>query len=236
MVLKPRNAPTAAPASKRLKSTPTVPRKKRNVARIPTVVRLGKQAFPKQLMNTLSYTELVSVTVTAGTPGLSYAWVANGLYDPNRTGIGHQPLYFDQLAAIYNHYTVLRSRIRVTLGYPTVAGVTSVVATLYLDDDNTPKTDALQAAEMPFAHSVLFKPAVDPQPTLYASFDAAKVFGGNPASNDNLHGTSAANPTEVSQFFVQTYDNNLVGASNVQIYVKMEYDVLWDELTSIVSS
>lgn len=231
-----RNAPTMSPAAKRVKRAVTVSRKKRYVARIPTVVRLGKQAFPKQLINTLSYTELVSVNVTAGTAGLSYAWVANGLYDPNRTGTGHQPLYFDQLIALYNHYTVLRSRISVTIGYPTVVGVNSIVGSLYLDDDNTGKPDALQAAEMPFAKSVMWKPAVDPQPTLYASFDAAKVFGGSPASNDNLYGTASSNPSEVSQFFVQTWDNTLTGATAVQLYVKLEFDVLWDELTTIAVS
>jgi len=46
----------------------------------------------------------------------------------------------------------------------------------------------------------------------------------------------ASNPTEVSQFFVQTWDNTLTGATAVQLYVKMEFDVLWDELTTIAVS
>jgi len=233
MVIARRNAPSAASASKRVKRDPVSNRKKRYVARIPTVVRLGKQAFPKQLMNTLTYTEIIQINVTAGSPGFVYGWVCNGLYDPNRTGTGHQPLYFDQLAALYNHYTVLKSRIKAQICYPTVAGVNSVVASLYMDDDNTPKADALQAAEMPFAQSSQWKPSTDMGPTLYCTFDAAKVYGGNPASNDNLHGTVASNPNEVSQFFVQTWDNSLSGATAVQIFVKMEFDVLWDELTTI---
>jgi len=231
-----RNAPTMSPKSRMAKRPRTVPRKKRYVARIPTVVRVGKQAFPKQLMNTLSYTELVQYNVSVGTSGANYAWVANGLYDPNRTGTGHQPLYFDQLASIYNHYTVLRSRIKATISYPYTGGINAIVCNLYLDDDNTPKTDALVASEMPFASTRVTRPQYDAPITLYQRFDAAKVFGGNPASNDQLHGTSAANPAETSQFFIQTWDNTLSGATNVQVFVQLEFDVLWDELTSIASS
>ena len=30
----------------------------------------------------------------------------NSLFDPDQTGTGHQPYYFDQFAALYNRYTV----------------------------------------------------------------------------------------------------------------------------------
>lgn len=32
---------------------------------------------------------------------------ANGLYDPDTTGVGHQPLYRDQMAALYTNYMVI---------------------------------------------------------------------------------------------------------------------------------
>ena len=32
---------------------------------------------------------------------------------PNHTGVGHQPLYFDQLMTIYNHYIVIGAKITV---------------------------------------------------------------------------------------------------------------------------
>ena len=34
----------------------------------------------------------------------------NSLFDPDQTGTGHQPYYFDQFAALYNRYTVLGSK------------------------------------------------------------------------------------------------------------------------------
>ena len=39
--------------------------------------------------------------------------------DPNHTGVGHQPLYFDQLMTIYNHYIVIGAKITVKFtAYP----------------------------------------------------------------------------------------------------------------------
>ena len=35
----------------------------------------------------------------------------NSLFDPDQTGTGHQPYYFDQFAALYNRYTVLGSKL-----------------------------------------------------------------------------------------------------------------------------
>ena len=39
---------------------------------------------------------------------------ANGLYDPNLTGTGHQPRGFDEHAALYDHYTCIGSKMKVT--------------------------------------------------------------------------------------------------------------------------
>lgn len=41
-------------------------------------------------------------------------WSMNSLYDPNTTGTGHQPMGFDQLAAIYGRYLVTGAKITTT--------------------------------------------------------------------------------------------------------------------------
>jgi len=38
----------------------------------------------------------------------------NSLFDPDRTGTGHQPYFYDQASSIYNRYRVLRTRYKVT--------------------------------------------------------------------------------------------------------------------------
>lgn len=41
----------------------------------------------------------------------SYYYSANSLYDPNRTGVGHSAMGFDQLKVLYDHFVVIASKI-----------------------------------------------------------------------------------------------------------------------------
>lgn len=68
--------------------------------------------MPKTTRTTLRYVSRGSfVNPSAG--GLAATWIfsANGLYDPDISGIGHQPVGFDQLMGMYDHYTVLGAKI-----------------------------------------------------------------------------------------------------------------------------
>ncbi len=59
------------------------------------------------------YNDSCSLDPAISTPA-TYFFKANDLYDPNYTSTGHQPLGYDQLAAMYNKYCVVASEIRVT--------------------------------------------------------------------------------------------------------------------------
>jgi len=45
---------------------------------------------------------------------VDYVFSANGMYDPDITSTGHQPYAFDTMMSMYNHYTVIGSKIKVT--------------------------------------------------------------------------------------------------------------------------
>lgn len=55
------------------------------------------------------------ISVNGGISGSAgvYVFSANGLYDPNITGTGHQPIGFDQCMQFYDHYTVIGAKMRV---------------------------------------------------------------------------------------------------------------------------
>ncbi len=44
----------------------------------------------------------------------AHIFSANGLFDPDITGVGHQPYSFDQWMAVYDHYHVVGAKISVT--------------------------------------------------------------------------------------------------------------------------
>lgn len=217
-----------------LKKTKTVSRKKNWLP--PVRVFLGRQPFPKQLFNTLRYADVVNAAVTSGV-GVTYQFSCNSLYDPNASGVGHQPLYFDQLIAIYDHYTVLRSRVKLT---PTaLTNLTgALVCAAWIDDDTSASTDIVRNMERIGAKTYVFQPgaASAKYPSIYMSWSATEAFGPNPQANDSLQGTSGASPTE-QQYFTMNIAENLASASTTpQWVVEIEYDVVWDEFVTISGS
>ena len=69
--------------------------------------------FPRTIITKLRYCDYGKITASSGARALNI-FSANGIYDPDITGVGHQPLYRDQWAAIYSHYVVIGSKITVT--------------------------------------------------------------------------------------------------------------------------
>ncbi len=64
---------------------------------------------------TFKYTEVFSSSVVSA-GGAQQTMNLNSIFDPNRTGAGHQPYGYDQLAALYNRYRVLKTQWKVTFG------------------------------------------------------------------------------------------------------------------------
>ncbi len=62
---------------------------------------------------TQRYCEYVSINPALGVIA-DYVFSANGIYDPNVSGTGHQPMGFDQWMALYDHYHVVSSEIKIT--------------------------------------------------------------------------------------------------------------------------
>lgn len=202
----------------------TATRKKYPMYRAPTRVNVGKQAWPPQLVNTVRYVEAISITLTLGVGNARFT--ANGLYDPNQSGTGHQPMYFDQLMAVYDHYTVLKSKIKIT---PSYSGTLYFAA--YVDDDTSGPSNFTSAMEYDESKGYLRNGAVSVFPPINLSWDAVKKFGPNPLANDNLQGTSSANPAEISTYYITVYDPSTPNTS-MQCLVEMEFQVVWDEFAT----
>lgn len=193
-------------------------------SRIPVSVRIGKQPFPKQLTNTVRYVDWLTFSFTSGLG--TYVFSANGLYDPNTTGTGHQPLYFDQLAAVYNHYTVLKSRIKVTFNT-----IIPFMLSIKCDDDATPPSATYVALETPNTKGGLYYAPGTGLPVLRESYDAEKVFGKGVMAQEDLQGSSGANPLDGQFYQIQVYEPQLTTGS-MQLLVEIDYDVVWSEMTT----
>lgn len=206
--------------------------RKQLVNRTTVPVGLG---FPKKMVMTHKYCETFTLGSTAGALG-NYKFSCNGMYDPNITGTGHQPMYFDQMAQIYDHYTVIGSRIIVKIA-PETAGQPAYQVAMFINDDTTYNpTDPDYAAEQSTtSRFVLVPPSSTDAFTMSKKWSAKKYFGSAVLANNSLQGTSSANPTEQSYFEIYLRS---VGSStsSVIFQVEIQYIAVWAEIKDLAPS
>lgn len=217
----------SAPMAKRARSS--VPTKKRQYKlRIPTSVYIGKQCWPKQLHNTLTYAENFSITMAGSFAANTYLFKCNGMYDPDVTSTGHQPAHFDKLASTYHHYFVKASRMYLKFGTTSTADVTTVC--LFQNPDTTTLVSGNMdiAMERPGAKYVTGN-FHSSNGVLTSSWKAKSEFGGNPMSDPELSGSYSTDPVELTHYVI-TGSDSAGATSYIVCAVKIEYDVVWYEL------
>jgi hypothetical protein len=215
------------------KAKPTPPKK--SFYAVPRPLVSYRSGFPKQLAITHKWNHVGALTFTPTTSNVVYLpFGVNCLYDPYLALGGSQPLYFDQMTDIYNHYTVMKSRIKVSIVPNTVD---AFVGGIMIDDDDSPSVTSLSI--MMSQPSTVFKTSHRDVEclTLYKNWDCKSVFGPNPLDNDRLQGNVGANPAEIQSFIVFMRPLNIAaGPIEFDIMVTIEFDTVWNELKAIAGS
>lgn len=83
-------------------------------------MRAPHTPFPERKFVELPYCETITLASSSALDvyGNQYVWNLNSLFDPNNTGVGHQPMYYDQLTGLYAKYRVYKVEIEVTFFSP----------------------------------------------------------------------------------------------------------------------
>lgn len=88
--------------------------KKKQQRATPAHLTLTKPiGFPDSYSTVLRYAD--TIVINPGATIGQYTFRGNSLFDPDYTGTGHQPMYFDQLAAIYGKYRVYSCTFHVSV-------------------------------------------------------------------------------------------------------------------------
>lgn len=101
-----------APRSKRYgKKRTSKPRRRAPRRKITNVNLVSMTPIAQRYITKMKYSQPAVLAVTNG-----YVQVMNlnSVFDPDRTGVGHQPYGFDQLAALYNRYRVIGCSYNIT--------------------------------------------------------------------------------------------------------------------------
>jgi hypothetical protein len=174
-----------------------------------------------------------SIDQTHATTAQNYFFSANGIYDPNITGTGHQPMGFDTMMLYYEQATVVRSTITVQ-AYNNSSTVPARIM-LSLAPDTTSITDSQELVENGLGvHLDLNTVGSGKMGVVSLGCDVAKYFGRNRGrsilDDVNLYCTAAANPVE--QVYFNISSSGILATSgtfNLTFQAILTYDVVFWE-------
>lgn len=210
--------------------------KKANVTVFKPSVSLGK-GFPSKLSATLKYREYVYLNASSGILS-NYLFSANGLFDPNTTGGGHQPMFFDQYMALYNHYHVIGSKCKVTFVHSAGVSTNAGAVGIFLNDDTTTLATTYTAMDEQTQSKmkILGSSTTDDRETVTCMFSPKRIYGPSLLSNNALRGNSGANPSEQSYFNIYAQSLDSLSSLGIYAWVEIEYIAVFTELKDFAQS
>lgn len=154
---------------------------------------------PDRMMVKLPYYEQFSLS-NAASAGANYFWNLNSIWDPNRSGVGHNPSYYKAWSGIYNRYRVMGVKARVTFAYGAEGGSAwGNRVYLYAANDSVQTGDDSQM-EQAHMTSGIIHPNGKPVTTLVKYFTPARITGRTLAqylADDRYQAQMGFNPQEV---------------------------------------
>lgn len=224
------------PAKRRRLSFKSKSRRPKGEARlIPGLSRRGGGVFgfPNTIITKLRYCTFLDLSGTAGTV-ISNVFAANGCFDPDITGVGHQPLFYDNFTAVYDQYSVLGSKIKVT--YQSSSTTLGHIIGITGDDDATTSSNLETLMEQSNSVSAMVGAAGSPPVTLSNVFDPVTCFG--VAVKDDGYSATAinANPTELWTYKVWAIPADAATLSHCYVKIEIDYTVKFTELKTPVQN
>lgn len=186
-------------------------------------VAFSPDPIPPETRVTLVYQDIVSPTAALNTWARQYRLTS--LFDPDASGVGNQPLAFDEWMRLYLNYRVESCSYRLEVSTRTANGQISVAAAPY--GGGTVITDPEVIATLPMAKTASSMNGAEAA-VVSGKVHASLVYGvpkGAIATNDQFWGTSSTNPTLETILNIAATTS---GASDVATYkVVMKFRVVF---------
>lgn len=192
---------------------------KRKSNRIQTsVIRAPASIVADRTIVKLKYSETVAHNFGALTG--AYYFNANSLFDPNRSGTGHQPMGFDELSGLYNRYRVRGVSLKMTVGDCS----TPVMIAIHAINGSAGAPTYDDAAEQPYAKSMTVSATGGADLKSKSLYMDMKKLLGRPTLDSRDEATFNQSPTEVAMIgaFFETFDQ----ATNMTTIVA-RYDLVY---------
>lgn len=172
----------------------------------------------------------IQINPASGGIPQSHVFSLNGLYDPDITGVGHQPIGFDELVGtMYDHYTVVSVKATITFSNTDVNY--HQLCLLQLKDTNTTSTSTNEIIENGNCKYVTLGRAGSGSDTrvVKMNISPSKFFGRNVMDGDKYQGDVNNNPSDGLFLHLQAGPLEAVDADIVDVTVQLDYIVILTE-------
>ncbi len=182
----------------------------------------------------LRYTD--QIVLNPGVAGIRavHTFRANSLFDPDETGVGHQPRGFDQIMPMYEHYTVIGARMKATFMAETPNQNARVCVALL--NSGTALAAFNDYLESGTAVTRFLTNTSQPSVTVVQKVSLAKWFSKKLLSEDTVQGTITASPIDICHFHVVVAGVNAVDTGSVAIQIEIQFVAVFTEPTVVAQS
>ena len=195
---------------------------------------------PSAVRLLMSYATTVNMTSTVGALA-TYVMTGNGLFDPDVTGSGLQPLGFDQWATLYQRYRVIASNIEVCFATPAATNNANGSFDVTLTPSNTSSVFSSYTAAVasPFAKQKSYNGFSASGQKLKSKMDTAVMLGVTHQAvlaDDILQASVSANPTDMWFWHICAVTSDLATTATVIMSIRVTYLADFFELQVITLS
>lgn len=187
--------------------------------------------FPQRYLTKLRYVSEALSHTTGNTQDRVFR--GNSLFDPDLTGVGHQPRGFDQLAGLYNVYRVLGSRCTIrAVPRDATAGSQNLwyAAVPSLDGASLSAVPYYDIREMPYSKSK-FRTLYNGPVTLKKYMSTAQIEGRKKSvirADNDFSAPVTGNPDHQWYWHVVMGTMDNLSLLNVTYYIEIDYYVAFE--------
>ncbi len=225
-------------SGKRKRITPHASRKRKRKSRTRVVPGIST-LIPKTKMVRLKY--VGSFVLDDAHLSSGHLVSCNGMFDPDITGTGHQPMGFDEWMIFYQHYEVRKSKVTFWIDNGTAVETKGTYAVLRLDSDTA--ADGVNTLEHFMEQPSTVTRFLNPsngggRTTVSKSWNLTSQFGKHQLGNTVMKGSVFANPGEQTYYRLKLVNSILSTDSSVShtVMFQVTYTALLSERKDMAQS
>lgn len=189
--------------------------------------------LPEKVLVKHKYNQISTLVSTSGSTATQH-FSANSMFDPDITGIGHQPIYFDEISGIWNRYRVVGSKITVKVTQASSANGPMQIVLYRQDDSTVSSSNVVTQSEYTHSSKVMLPSGGSAMAYLNQTYSMKKVFGPG-KDTESLSALSTASPSESYVYTLVARTLDATSGSCV-CDVSIEYLAVWTELKDVAGS